>query len=188
MSEQSIEWLTYARFGLHAILCLLVMYSDLKERKIYNVVVYPAFLAGILLACVDSYMVHKLFPDEGWWRPLAQSLGGAFFGFFMFVIFFMFNAAGGGDVKLATAGGSLVGFPMIIHVLMYSFLVGMIIGLSVVIWNGNLWNLTKRMFSFRQWAKKEGGMDTSFYLVPMGAAYAIGTAWAFVMVFWAGIE
>lgn len=184
MPEPSVPWLTYARFGLHAILALIVMYTDLKERKIYNVVVYPAFLLGLLLAAIDAYQIHNVTPAEGWWRPLASSFGGAFFGFFIFLSTFMVNGTGGGDVKLVAAGGALLGFPMILFVLMYALLSGMVIGLSAIIWQGNLWNFIKRMFSFRDWMKKEGGLEKSYYQVPMGAAYAIGTAWAFAMQVW----
>ena len=183
MPDPSVNWLTYARFGLHAVLALIVMYTDLKERKIYNVVVYPAFLLGVLLAIIDAIKVSKDHPEETWWLPLAISLGGAFFGFFIFVTAFVVNAAGGGDVKLATAGGALIGFPLIIFVLMYTFLVGLVIGIGAVIWRGQFTDFLKRMFRFREWAKKEGGLENSFYQVPMGAAYAIGTAWAFAMYF-----
>lgn len=183
MPDPSVNWLTYARFGLHAVLALIVMYTDLKERKIYNAVVYPAFLAGLLLACVDAYMVQKYHPEESWWLPLAQSFGGAFFGFFIFLSTFLVNGTGGGDVKLVAAGGALLGFPLIVFVLMFALLSGIVIGMSAIIWQGNLWNFTKRMFNFREWAKKEGGLENSFYKVPMGAAYAIGTAWAFAMYF-----
>ena len=179
------HWITIAQISIHTVMALISMYTDLKSRKILNVVVYPAFLAGLILASIDAWLLMKNHPDMEWWLPLAKCFGGAFFCFFIFVSTFIVNGTGGGDVKLLTAGGMLLGFPMILFVMMYALLTGLIIGLAVIIWQGNLWAFTKRMFSFRDWVKNQGGgLETSFYRVPMGAAYAIGTAWAFAMIDW----
>ena len=180
-----LHWITILQLTIHTIMALISAYTDLKYRKILNVVVYPAFLAGMALASVDAYILTKNHPDIEWWLPLAKCFGGAFFGFFIFLTTFLLNGAGGGDVKLLTAGGALLGFPMILYVMMYALLTGLMIGLAVIIWQGNLWAFTKRMFSFRSWIKNQGGgLENSFYRVPMGAAYALGTVWAFAMVDW----
>ena len=72
--------------------------SDVKERRIPNLLTYPALVAGLLL----QGALH------GWKGLLLGAGGGLLFGG-VFLLFYLVRAMGAGDVKLAAAIGSIVG-------------------------------------------------------------------------------
>ena len=81
--------------GGFAAICLV---TDLRERKIFNVVTYPALAAGFILALAFGGV------------PGAElALFGAAVGALPALVAFLAGALGGGDVKLLAALGALVG-------------------------------------------------------------------------------
>src|SRR3954451_1952701 len=71
-----------------------------RKGRIPNILTYPAFLLGILLQAVFG----------GWKGVLSGLLGCVVFGG-LFMLFYIINAMGAGDVKLAAALGCLAGMP-----------------------------------------------------------------------------
>ena len=55
------------------------------------------------------------------------------------IVLVLAGGTGGGDAKLLAAIGAIDGYPLIIDVLFYSFLVGGAMALTVAIWQGRLW-------------------------------------------------
>lgn len=97
--------------------------TDLWRHKIYNWTTYPGILAGIALnAGLDG------------WEGLTESLAGfALCGFIMLVCFVLFQL-GGGDVKLMAMTGALLGPHRGIEVLLWTFTLGAIAGVALLIW------------------------------------------------------
>ena len=147
--------------------------TDLRTGKIYNKVTYPAILLGL------SWNVWM--PDAlGWWSriegfALAAVLMGALT---------LMGGMGGGDAKLLAAIGALKGYPFILDVLFYSFLVGGVIALAIAIWQrrflrilGNVWRMLLAILIYR--SKPETAEDeTGSYKIPFGLAICLGTLWA----------
>jgi len=72
--------------------------EDIARRRISNWTSGAALVSGILLHCWQ----------QGWRGAVAAVLGAAL-GFAVFLIFYLCNGMGGGDVKLMAGCGSLLG-------------------------------------------------------------------------------
>ena len=73
--------------------------TDVKARRIPNRLTYSAMVAGLLLQGI----LHG-------WNGLLLSVGGGLLFGGVFLLFYLVRAMGAGDVKLAAALGSIVGF------------------------------------------------------------------------------
>ena len=84
------------------LLCLLVAVlasaEDIWRRRVSNAVTAGAFVAGVALR-------SWLFGIEGLWDALL----GAVIGFVVFLVFYWLGGMGGGDIKLMSAFGTIVG-------------------------------------------------------------------------------
>src|SRR4029077_1700113 len=87
--------------------------SDVRQRRIPNLLTYPAMVAGLLL----QGMLH------GWKGLLLGAGGGLIFGG-VFLLFYLVRAMGAGDVKLAAALGCIVGVSASWHVMFTTAIAG----------------------------------------------------------------
>jgi prepilin peptidase CpaA len=94
--------------------------TDLYNRRIPNWLVFPYWLAGIVVQGV-------LFG----WHGIGQSLAGAGLAIGIFGLFFLLGGMGAGDVKLLAAAGAWIGPRQMVFALIFTALVG---GVIVVIW------------------------------------------------------
>jgi prepilin peptidase CpaA len=91
---------------------------------------------------------------------------------------------GGGDAKLIAAIGAMKGYPFIVDVLFYSFLVGGVIALSVAVWQGRFLGTMRRVGQmlfgvvFYRTSLVEGVEENQSYKIPFGVAICLGTLWA----------
>src|SRR6266581_2622139 len=99
--------------ALAAAVAVCAAISDVKERRIPNLLTYPALAAGLLLQGI----LHG-------WRGLQLGLGGSLLFGGVFFMFYLVRAMGAGDVKLAAALGSIVGFPAMLPVMVATALAG----------------------------------------------------------------
>jgi len=83
-------------------LAVVVIYHDVRYRRIPNVVVLAALIAGLTINI--SY---------GGWRGALSSLGGIGVAFIPMFLMHVFGAMGAGDVKLFAAIGAVVGLPLV---------------------------------------------------------------------------
>lgn len=148
--------------------------SDTLHGKIYNKVTYPAVLLGLLL---------NLFLEEG--VGLKSSLMGLGVGFVPFFLLSLMGLMHGGDVKLLAAIGALKGYPFILHVIFFTFLVAGFMALAKVIWRGQLIGTVRRVFRAFLSLIVPGmavevpqGEET----IPFGLAALLGSLWALLMV------
>lgn len=75
-----------------------VIYNDVRYRRIPNLLVLTAFVAGLA--------INSLF---GGWHGLGSSLLGFGLGFIPMLLLHIFGAMGAGDVKLFGAVGTILG-------------------------------------------------------------------------------
>jgi prepilin peptidase CpaA len=104
-------------------LCLAVAVAataeDLWRRRVSNLITLGALVSGIAAHFV-------LFGWAGVWN----SVQGCFFGFLVFLIFFLMGGMGGGDIKLMAGFGAIVGGE---RIWVAAVLVGMIGGLMAIL-------------------------------------------------------
>lgn len=109
-------------------------------------VVWVALVVGILASVQDLARRHvsDWFPaiagaaglflhiSEQGWRGLGDSLLGAVAGFLVFFIFFWLGGMGGGDIKLMTGFGALLGSNRLLWAAFWAAVVGGLIAAAVL--------------------------------------------------------
>ena len=98
----------------------IATFTDLRSRRIPNLLVLPFLLAGI---AVSVWM--------GSWHGLEQSLLGLLFGAGFFGIIAVLGGMGMGDVKLCAAIGAWIGPGQLLTALVLTGLVG---GVMALVW------------------------------------------------------
>jgi prepilin peptidase CpaA len=86
---------------------LVAIVEDLRSRRIPNWIPVTALIAGLLWHVV-----------EYGWRGGVSSLLGAMAGFAVFLVFYLLGGMGGGDIKLMSGFGAVIGIQ---HVLAAAF-------------------------------------------------------------------
>ena len=156
---------------LLASLCLI---TDLRSRRIPNVLTLPAVGIGLLLGLM-----------LGGWEGLANSAIGLGLGLAVMIIPYLVGGMGAGDVKLMAALGALMGHPAIIHVFLYTILIGGLFSLVNALSRGTLRSALGNMY---QWTKslalqRLGGLRAGLTetelaqtagVIPYGVAIALG--------------
>ena len=167
---------TFSILAAHGVLGVLVGvsgYSDWQHRKIYNKVTVPAWLLGLVIAAFGG------FPESFLNAFLASSLA---FG----VFYFMFAAGyiGGGDVKLATAVGALLGFPLIVDALFWGIISGGIYACIILLRRGELWTGLKTaaffVIHFLLWRKMQVPESPESEQIPYGVCIGAGVIIALI--------
>jgi Flp pilus assembly protein protease CpaA len=177
--------------------CLLALavtcaYTDLARGKLYNVVT----LGGLALGLALAYFLDAAAPHTNFHLPLTTylvraALGAALGGGVLFLLY-LTGGFDAGDVKMMAAVGALGtpavtrsapagNFDFILWALVYTALVGALIGVGLLIWHGRLRQGLKgsvrAMVSFRRPRREELPAGAT---MPYGLAIGIGTIWAWM--------
>jgi prepilin peptidase CpaA len=174
------------QIAIDAVLALALAISvvtDLRTRKIKDVVTFPTALLCLGLRAAD-----------GGWGPtsghgVASGLLGLAIGLILFLLPSVYNSnlMGMGDAKLMAAVGAGVGFPLILPCLIFIALSGGILAVVVLLWNGLLWRTLSSMgVKLAQKVKlaAANGAGSPGVKVPYGVAIAAGTIWGVVWSLW----
>ena len=115
------------------ILFSVALYTDIKWKKIPNILTLPVALTGIL------YNGYSMGITAG----VLFALKGFAAGIFLLIIPFYLGGTGGGDVKLLGAAGSWLGAIAVINLFFYAAIAGAIIALFIMIRKRGFyfWNL-----------------------------------------------
>lgn len=111
--------MAYSILGVTLIISLI---TDIRNRKILNIVTFPAMVIGLIYYTLTLGLDGFLF-----------SSGGLLVGFFILLIPFLLGGMGAGDVKLMAAIGALTGVTFVIHSFFYTALFGGIIAVYLII-------------------------------------------------------
>jgi len=132
------------------VLVLIAAFTDATRHRIYNWTTYPGILAGLLLAAVGATWEWAA-PESAatgrslvGWLTLGDSFAGLLVCGLLMVLCFVFFPTGGGDVKLLAMVGALVGLEKGLEVLLWTFVFGGCVGLTILIWRVGAWSLAKR--------------------------------------------
>lgn len=119
---------------------LVATATDLLRHKIYNWTTYPAILAALGLNVTGAVLLAHTDLDQGQlerhlgYVGLGQSLVGFLAcGLLMLVCYVMFRI-GGGDVKLIAMLGAFLGVEKGIEAVLWTFVLGACVALTVLIW------------------------------------------------------
>lgn len=108
----------YALLGGLAIALLVSMYTDVRYRKIYNMVTLPMALAAPLYWFATG--------DYGW-HTIGIHLLTAISAFLFCLLWFSLGWMGGGDLKLYTALALWFTWQQILMLFLYSAVIGLIV-------------------------------------------------------------
>ena len=106
--------------------------TDVRRHRIYNWNTYSGIVAGLLVQSMK----------DGF-RGLEDALLGFLVcGFVMLLCFVLFNV-GGGDVKLIAMMGAFLGLHKGIEAMLWTFVLGAVTGMALIIWRFGFWFLLK---------------------------------------------
>lgn len=140
--------------------------TDIKNRKIYNKVIYPALLI--------TFVFHFA---AGGWAGLSHSFLGFLIGFSILLIPYMLGGMGAGDVKLLALIGAIKGGAFVFQSFLYIALIGALMAVMIIIFRrGMLKSIVYYITSLRGGVKLPGGISrgslTATY--PYGVAIGLG--------------
>ncbi|WP_078548220.1 A24 family peptidase [Litchfieldia alkalitelluris] len=160
---------------LFVILCVCVL-TDLKSRKIYNVVTFPAYILALVLNALLNG-----------WSGIAFSLMGFLCGFALLLIPYLMGGMGAGDVKLLALIGALKGASFVLITSIYMAIIGGLIGLLILLFRKGVFTMLKSIFisicgiryglKIPIWIDKDGLQKT----YPYGVAIAGGAVLTFIL-------
>lgn len=162
-----------------AAVVVISVYTDLRERKIYNYVVIPGALAGLAL--------HGIADGTA---GLLLSLKGLGLGFGLLLIPFAFGGFGAGDVKLLGAIGALKGGVFVFKAFLAAGLAGGVLAIVVLIREKrllltlqSLWFSMRVLFGSFFKVNTLKSLDKAEYSesLPYGLAIGMGTLMAYVV-------
>jgi prepilin peptidase CpaA len=106
-------------------LAVLVIYHDVRYRRIPNAFVLATLISGLTLNLV-----------MGGWRGGLSSLGGCVLGFILMFMLHVFGAMGAGDVKLFAAIGSVIGVQLVLPTFVVVVLTGGLLAVISILRSG----------------------------------------------------
>ncbi|MFP5105675.1 A24 family peptidase [Neobacillus sp. C211] len=157
----------YLILGIALVISLI---TDLKERKILNLVTVPTIFFGLIYYSITQGLNGLLFSFVG----LLVGLG-------VLIIPFLLGGMGAGDVKLMGAIGALMGASFVFYSFIYTALFGGVIALMLIIKKKGFQNSIRSIFfnvifyrsnlgSMNITKDKEGSIS-----FPYGVPIALGT-------------
>ena len=151
--------------------------GDIRLRKIPRLLTTAAVAAGLIF-----HLVHG---GLGW--EFASALIATLIAFGVGLSFFQLGAIGGGDVKLITALGALLGLDRWILAMEVAVLVAALIGIVQAVRRGTLGQMLRNIGALLKWLAGRGGMtphptinvrNRAMLRAPFGVAAALGTLFA----------
>lgn len=160
------------RDALLLALCVGCSITDLRSRRIPNLLTLPAMLLGLVLGFVGGGLTGLLSAATG-----LLLCGGVLF------IVALAGGMGGGDVKMMAATGALIGMPDGLWALLYAALFGGLLAVGAALVRGDLWRALRNIGSWTagllHLTKERPPLGQGKPLwVPYGVAIAAGAIWA----------
>lgn len=117
------------------LLLTICVFTDLKERKIYNKIIYPS----IIIAFVAHFIMNG-------WSGLGSSLLGFTVGLALLLIPYLLGGIGAGDVKLLACIGAIKGSSFVFDTAIYMAVLGAIIALAIILFQRGIFTGVKSLF------------------------------------------
>lgn len=169
-----MRWNVVVDLFLIALLFICVI-TDIRERKIYNKVLFPFLISGLILNMATGGIAG-----------LGNALAGFAVGFSILLIPYFLGGMGAGDVKLLAVIGGLKGTVFVLTTAVYMALAGGILALFVLFFRKGALNRIKQIGNFLGGLRSGMKIPIAFdkeslnATYPYGVAIAIGAAAAVV--------
>ena len=160
------HWIT----GGAVILCCVASWTDLRSRRIPNVLTVPALVAAL---CVHGAL--------GAGQGLLLSIYGAAAAGALLLPGYFFRVTGAGDVKLLMAVGAILSFPTALVAGLGALVFGGVLGLITATRLGRLREVLGRTAGLARWAAYRAtgaplaAPGSSRIHIPFGVAIAMAT-------------
>jgi len=112
-----------AQVWIAIVVGLAAVIDDLRRRQISD------WISAAALACGLGWQAVSY-----GWTGLLYGLGGAAAGFAVFLVFYLLGGMGGGDVKLMTGFGALLGAGRLLEAALWTAGVGGVLALGVLVY------------------------------------------------------
>ena len=147
----------------------IAAFTDWREHKIYNKLLFPAFLIALLLHIV-----------QGGISILANSLLGAAVGFALLLLPYLMGGMGAGDVKLLAVIGAFGGVPFVLTSFLYGAIIGGLISVFLLARRKAMVSTLKHFLLFLPLRQKPRHSSDAMNIArqekfPYGIAIALGT-------------
>ncbi|MGG1676383.1 prepilin peptidase [Neobacillus sp. NRS-1170] len=152
------------------IVLFICLYTDVKSRKILNIVTLPTIVFGIVYNIFTTGFAGFLFSGKG----LLAGLG-------LLIIPYLLGGMGAGDVKLMAAIGALMGTSFVFYSFIYTAIIGGVIALLLIIKTRGFTNSIKSLFFNVVFFRSNLGSmvlpkdNKSSISFPYGVAIVLGT-------------
>ncbi|WP_018923519.1 A24 family peptidase [Salsuginibacillus kocurii] len=144
------------------LLLAICVVTDVRNRKIYNKVVYP----GLLFA----FIFHTI---QAGWEGISHSFLGFLLGFGLLLIPYLMGGMGAGDVKLLAMVGAFKGAAFVFYTFIYMAIIGAVIALAIILFRrGFLKSLIYKFSSMKSGVKYSAGLSKQ----SLSATYPYGVA------------
>ena len=166
------------RDGLLLALCLGASYTDLRSRRIPDLLTLPAMVLALVLGWAGAGLSGLLAAAAGLF------LCGAVLG-----LVSLAGGMGGGDVKMMAAAGALLGLPDCLWGLLYAALLGGVLAVGMALFRGDLLRALGNIGAWLAGALRLSkqrpalGQGAPLY-VPYGVAIAAGALFAEAGRYW----
>lgn len=165
-------------FNILLILVLIIcVITDIKSRRIYNKIIFPALFIGFL----SHFVLYGL-------SGLYFSFIGFFVGLMILMIPYLLGGIGAGDVKLLALIGALKGSSFVLYTSIYMAISGGILAALILIYQRNFFSSVKSIF-YRVLSLPFGGKisipeENSILsnTYPYGVAITIGAFTTFIFM------
>lgn len=164
-----MEWILNTLLFLVLLICLI---TDLKHRKIYNKVLFPALLLALLLQPV-------LFGIDG----VKSFFLGLLLGFGLLLIPYLMGGMGAGDVKLLAVIGAIKGPAFVLVTAFYMALIGGLIGIAIILFQKGIFKKLYYALSSMRYGMQllKPDRDTMKRTYPYGVAIVGGACMSFFL-------
>ncbi len=168
------------------ILLLVAAITDASRHAIYNWNTYPGIVAGLILNAAGLGIL-----GSGGDSLFASLWGLLACGSIMLVAFVFFDM-GGGDVKLVAMMGAFLGVEGGIEALLWTFSLGFICGMAIIIWQAGIVNLMRSTWQHvclviqaRGWipltSRERQPLQRSLFLAPSALVATVIVTWPILM-------
>ncbi|NTV53394.1 MAG: hypothetical protein HGA76_10345 [Candidatus Firestonebacteria bacterium] len=148
----------------------IAVYTDLAQRKVYNVLTYPALLAAV----VWHTAAHG-------WLGLGFSLLGLTAGGLIFFPAFWAGGMGAGDIKLMAVVGAFLGWRFALNAALDAAVIGGVFAVVFLLVKRELWSTLHRTLRLLFPGKTSGVARSASYALPYAVFISLGAVAAFFL-------
>lgn len=150
-------------------LAIVIIYYDVKYRRIPNAFVLATLVSGLIINITFNGMAGAL-----------SSVGGCVLAFFLMFVLHVFGAMGAGDVKLFSALGAVTGASLVVPTFLVVVLTGGVLAVVSILRNGAVLTTMHRVLQILVgllpgWEMPKFAVPTDRrQTIPYGVAITIG--------------